>query len=128
MKRNTRAIKEFIAQIGLDYELQKLFVNTVCNDGTDIADLISCFTKKVVNNPKFPVLIKRMRELKEDERSVKSMCEIMEKYLNEAREEGREKGRREAREEAIKTMLEYGLTKEQILRHYSAEEYEEAVK
>lgn len=55
----------------VDDGLQRVFVNTVCNDGTDIADLMSCFTKKVVNNPKFPVLTKRMRELKEDERSVK---------------------------------------------------------
>lgn len=55
------------------------------------------------------------------------MCEIMEKYLEEERKEAREKIQEE-RISAIKTMLEYGITKEQILRKYSAEEYEEAAK
>lgn len=30
----------------IDDELHRIFVDTVCDDGTDIADLMSCFTKK----------------------------------------------------------------------------------
>ena len=45
--------------------LHRIFVNTVCDDGSDIANLMSCFTKKMLNNPKFLVFSARMRELKE---------------------------------------------------------------
>lgn len=41
---------------------------------------------------------------------------------------GKVKGRREARIDAIRTMIELGLSKEQILTKYSVEEYEEAQK
>ena len=44
----------------------------------------------------------------------------------EGQEEGRKQGRREARIDAIQIMVEMGLPKEQILKKYSAEEYEEA--
>ena len=44
--------------------LHRIFVNTVCDDGTDIAALMSCFTKEMVDNPKFPVFSRRMAELK----------------------------------------------------------------
>ena len=81
---------------------------------------MSCFTKKMVENPKFPVFTKRMRELKEEERGVNSMCEVMEKYTQEVRAEGRL--------DAIRNMIELGLTREQILKKYSEEEYEIAEK
>ena len=41
----------------------RIFVNTVNDDGTDIADLMSCFTRKQVNNPKFPVLSAEVENL-----------------------------------------------------------------
>lgn len=106
----------------VDDGLHRIFVNTVCDDGTDIADLMSCFTKKMVENSKFPVFTKRMRELKEKERGVNRMCEVMEKYTKEVRAEERAEGR----VTAIQNMIELGLTKEQILKKYTEEEYEKA--
>ena len=41
--------------------------------------------------------------------------------------EGRLEGKREERLEAIQNMLDLGLTKEQILKKYSLEEYEKAL-
>lgn len=41
----------------------RIFVNTVNDDGTDIADLMSCFTRKQVNDPKFPVLSAEVENL-----------------------------------------------------------------
>lgn len=102
----------------IDDGLHRIFVNTEHNDGTDIAELMSCFTKKTVENPKFPVFTKRMRELKEEERGVNSMCEIMEKYTKEARTE--------ANITAVQNMMKLGIADDQILTMYSKEEYEEA--
>lgn len=50
--------------------------------------------------------------------------------LGEARGEarGKEKGKREERLDAIQNMMDLGLTKEQILRKYSLEEYEAALR
>lgn len=107
-----------------DDGLHRIFVNTACDDGTDIADLMSCFTKKMVNHPKFPVFTSRMHELKEEEGGISHMCEIMEKYERIAAEAGRAEGRLDA----IRNMIELGLTKEQILTKYSEEEYNEAEK
>ena len=41
--------------------------------------------------------------------------------------EGRLEGKRDERLEAIQNMLDLGLTKEQILKKYSLEEYEKAL-
>ena len=38
----------------VDDGLHEIFVNTVVDDGTDIAELMACFTQKMVDNPKFP--------------------------------------------------------------------------
>ena len=40
--------------VAIDDGLHEIYVNTVVDDGTDIADLINCFVKKEFNNPKFP--------------------------------------------------------------------------
>ena len=45
----------------------------------------------------------------------------------EGKLEGRLEGKREERLEAIQNMLDLGLTKEQILKKYSLEEYEKAL-
>lgn len=55
------------------------------------------------------------------------MCEIMEKYERIAAEEGRAEGRAEGRLTAICDMIEFGLSKEQILTKYSEDEYDKAL-
>ena len=68
---------------------KRIFVNTVNDDGTDIADLMSCFTRKQVNNPKFPVFSAEVKDLKQSEGGTLAMCKVMEYYENIAREEER---------------------------------------
>ena len=57
---------------------------------TDIADLMSCFTRKRVNNPKFPMFSAEVENLKQDEGGVTAMCKVMQHYEDIARKEERE--------------------------------------
>lgn len=92
---------------------------TFIDDGTDIADLMSCFTKKEIKNPKFPALSSEVKRLKETEGGVQVVCEVMQKYENIAVHK--------ERNEAIKKMLQKGCTKEFILDlDYTEDEYAEA--
>lgn len=77
----------------LDDGLHRLFVNTTIDDGSEISDLMSCFTKKMVSNSKFPRFTERMKEIKTTEGGMSAVCAVMEKYEKQAREEGREEGR-----------------------------------
>ena len=105
----------------IDDGLYEIFVNTTIDDGSDIADLMSCFTKKEVKNPKFPVLSKRVTELKEDKGGYTAMSKIMDEYVDLCM-------KREHIEKIIK-MIQKGCTKEFILDlDYTEEEYEEAEK
>ena len=56
----------------------------------------------------------------------REMEECEERGEKRGRLEGRKEGRKEARLDAIKTMVELGVTKEQILKKYTMKEYEEA--
>ena len=102
----------------VDDGLHRIFVNTVYNDGSKIADLMACFTKKEVNDPEFPEFTRRMHELKNEEGGLDIMCEVMQKYEQIAAKNERIR--------AIQNMIELGLSKEKILTKYSKEEYEEA--
>lgn len=116
----------------VDDGLHRIFVNTVCDDGTDIAELMSCFTKTMVSNPKFPEFTRRMHELKEEIGGLTAMCEIMERYERQAAEQAAEQATKRATEKAtvraIRNMIELGLSKDQILTKYSEEEYEKALR
>ena len=137
----------------IDDGLQEVFVNTCIDDGTDIADLMRCFMQKEVHNKKFPKLSSRVRYLKEEEGGVSVMCEVMEQYMNEAKEagikEGKEAGIKEGKEAGIKEgkeagiregkaaekkqiicrMIQKGFEKEVIIDlGYTESEYEEAKK
>lgn len=106
----------------VDDGLHRIFANTACDDGSDIADLMSCFTKKQVNNPKFPVFTSRMNKLKNEEGGLDIMCEVMQKYEKMAAESAT----RQANKKAIQNMIELGLSEDKILTKYTKEEYEEA--
>lgn len=122
--RTIYRVENVIRETGdqVDDGLHRIFVNTVCNDESDIADLMSCFTQKQVNNPKFPVFTRRMNELKNEEGGLNIMCEVMQKYEQIAAEDAAKK----VRIEAIQNMIELGLSEEKILTKYTKEEYEEA--
>lgn len=55
------------------------------------------------------------------------MCEIMERYMEEARTEGMAKGMAEERLQAISRLLEKGFDRQIILSlNYTEEEYQKA--
>ena len=99
------------------------FVNTEINDGTKTSRLMSHFIEKTVDDVEFPELSARMHELKEEEGGITVMSGVMEKYEKIAAEEATQR----TKHQAIRDMLELGLTKEQILRKYSEEDFNEAV-
>lgn len=71
----------------IDDGLMRVFVNTEIKDGTTISEYMECFLKKEINNPKFPILTKRMNLLKHEERGLDAVCDVMEKYEKKAVEE-----------------------------------------
>lgn len=103
----------------IDDGLHEIFVNTVIDDGTDIADLMACFMKKEVNNHKFPALSSEVTRLKSTEGGAHAVCEVMEKYVDEAL--------KVEHIEKIQAMLKEGISKEVILKvGYTEGEYAEA--
>ena len=105
----------------VDDGLHEIFVNTVIDDGTDIADLMSCFMKKEVSSPKFPALSSEVKRLKDTEGGALAVCEIMEKYENIAVKKERIK--------MIQEMLKNGFEKDIILKmNFTEDEYSEAEK
>ena len=67
-----------------DDGLHEIYVNTVIDDGSKIADLMACFTKKEVKDPSFPELSNEVKRLKTTEGGMNAMCAVMEKYEAEA--------------------------------------------
>lgn len=103
----------------IDDGLHEVFVNTVIDDGTDIAELMACFMEKEVNNPKFPALSSEVTRLKATEGGARAVCEVMEKYNKIAV--------REERIERIQAMIKEHCSKEFILKiGYTEDEYSEA--
>lgn len=107
----------------IDDGLHEIFVNTVIDDGTDIAELMSCFTKKEVKNDKFPALSSEVKRLKDTEGGARVVSEVMQKYEKIAVDIAMH----EERMEKIQKMIRKGCTKEFILDlDYTEEEYAEA--
>lgn len=107
----------------IDDGLHEIFVNTVIDDGTDIADLMACFMKKEVNNPKFPALSSEVTRLKSTEGGARAVCEVMEKYEKIAVNEALKM----EHIEKVKKMLRQGYSKKAILElDYTEDEYAEA--
>ena len=103
----------------IDDGLHEIFVNTVINDGTKIADLMSCFTKKEVKNDNFPVLSSEVKRLKETEGGVQVVCEVMQKYENIAIQK--------ERVEILQKMIQEKYSREAILKlGFTEDEYAEA--
>lgn len=75
------------------------------------------YVKTELENPKFPAVTSRFREIKTTEGGLNAMCEVMEQYIQKDHIE------------KIQRMLSKGYTKEQILDiGYTEAEYEEAEK
>lgn len=111
--------------IKIEDGLHEIFVNTVINDGTDIAELMSCFIKKEVKHSKFPELSAEVSRLKETEGGAQAVCEVMEKYEKIAVDEALKK----ERIHRIQIMIRKGKMKEEMLElGYTIEDISEAEK
>lgn len=107
----------------IDDGLHEIYVNTVIDDNTDISDLMACFMKKEVKNPKFPILSAEVTRLKETERGVQIVCDVMKKYEDIAANNAVKK----EKIEKIQAMIREGCSKEFILKiGYTADEYLDA--
>ena len=114
-------LEKVIRETGVivDDGLHEIFVNTAIDDGTDIADLMSCFTKKEVKNAKFPALSSEVERLKETEGGLQVVCEVMQKYEKIAVDK--------ERMSILKKLIQQGCAKEIILSaDFTEEEYTEA--
>ncbi|MCH5267404.1 MAG: PD-(D/E)XK nuclease family transposase [Lachnospiraceae bacterium] len=87
----------------VDNGLYTVCVNTKINDGSDIAELMQCFTQTEVDNKKFPVFSNRMYYLKHSKGGSKIMCRVMEEYIQDIMNE------------KIKNALNKGFTPELIV-------------
>ena len=93
----------------IDDGLHEIFVNAQIKDSTNISELMSCFMEKNVNNPKFPALSEGVTELKETEGGISSMCQIMQRYEEQARQDGIKLGMKQGHQQGLKQGLKQGL-------------------
>ena len=83
----------------IDDGQKEIYVNTAVDDHTDIAALMSCFTKKLAVSSRFPVLTNAVKTYKTTEGGADTMCAVMQKYEKIAEERGRKEGRLEGKKE-----------------------------
>lgn len=77
---------------------------------------------------RYPELSKAIKYFKQTEGGRLEVCKTVEDYARSYAKDYAMQERSEERLDAIRNMIELGLTKEQILKKYSEEEYEKAEK
>lgn len=97
----------------LDNGIHEFYVNTVIDDGTDIAKLMKYFMKTDASDRTHGALSDRVTALKSDGKEGEYMCEIIEKMKEESRSEGKEQGLQTAL--SIAKLHYKGETVEQIV-------------
>lgn len=109
--------------VTVDDGLHEIFVNASVNDGSNIAELMQCFTQKNLNNPKFRAVTRRFKELKETEGGLTTMCKLMDDIVNEEKQKEKEK----VRIELLTNMINNGYSKKDILNiGFTEDEYKKA--
>ncbi len=78
-----------------DDGLYEIFVNTAVDDGSTVADLMSCFVKKEFDNPSFPETTAEVKRLKQTEGGLTEVSAISEVIREEGRKQGLEEGKRQ---------------------------------
>ena len=71
----------------IDNGLHEIYVNTIIDDGTEIAELMQCFLQKRITNNKFKNLKNRVEYLKDNVKEVLNMSGVIERYAQEYAEE-----------------------------------------
>lgn len=74
----------------VDDKCYRIFFNTKIKDGTELSELMECFTKKDFEDPKFPKLSKAFHKYKYTEGGINHMCTVMEEYTNDIIKENEE--------------------------------------
>ena len=109
--------------ITVDDGLHEIFVNASVNDGSNIAELMQCFTQKNLNNPKFRAVTRRFKELKETEGGLTTKCKLMDDIEYEEKQKEKEK----VRIELLTNMINNGYSKKDILNiGFTEDEYKKA--
>ena len=101
----------------IDNGLQEIYVNTVNNDGTEVARLMEVFNSESISNLlqyRYPYIADRVKYFKEDEEGLRIMGEFAKKFYDQGVEEGMEKGRIEGMEKGRIEGMEIGIEKERV--------------
>ena len=94
-----------------------IYVNAAMQDEeTELGRLMHDFHCKDAGEMYSEVLAKRVRELKETEEGVYSMCQEMDEIYNEGMLRGEERGEKKAKKATAIFLAEMGLPVEQIAR------------
>ncbi len=79
---------------GTSYNIEdastNIYIKTKVKAATDTSELMECFIKKEVDNPKFPNLSYRVNYLKNNQKGVRAMCDVVERYAADAIKEIKE--------------------------------------
>ena len=72
----------------LDSGIEVMYLNASKIENSAISRLLQNMKKTVLDDPEFPKLTQRFKYLKNEEKGVQRMCELMEKYTKNVRIEG----------------------------------------
>jgi len=76
----------------IDDGTEYIFVNTKADDGTKLARLMKRMQEREIADPEFPEITRKFNQLKNNEKGVNHMCQLMEEYTKDARAEGKAEG------------------------------------
>ena len=79
----------------IDDGTEYIFVNTKADDGTKLARLMKRMQEREIADPEFPEITRKFNQLKNNEKGVNHMCQLMEEYTKDARAEGKAEGKAE---------------------------------
>jgi hypothetical protein len=93
----------------VDNGFQEVYVNTKVKDASQVSKLMEIFVKDDAYSDGFPKTSEAKHRLKETERGLDVMCDIMEKIAAEERNEGRKEGRQEGTLETLFSLVRDGV-------------------
>lgn len=97
-----RSIKETKSKVYNGFN--EIYVNTLIDDGSDIAELMKIFkSSDIPDNKKFPRICEAIKVIKEEKGS-DDMCKIVEDYGKQERREGKREAKRDLIINLMKTM------------------------
>ena len=91
-----------------------IYVNSEITNETALGRLMHDFRCKHADEMEYEILSNKVKDLKETDEGVDSMCKAVEEYGKELKEEGRAEGRAEGINTVIAQMKASGMTDEQI--------------